>query len=182
MTDPSNLSPFAKRAFNFLRDVLMPGLTHMTQVLGSITAIHWEDQPEARVLEMAFAGQESLWGNVQQGGGGPGRGYFQFEPPTCGLVLKNSISQAMATKICQSIGIPPVQSAVYANLLTNPVKIAVPFARLDTFCDPRPLPPLNNPQAGWETYIKEWRPGKPHPELWGNIYQAAIDANHAWQA
>ncbi len=183
MTDTAPLSPLAQRAFIFLKETLVPGLTRMSDLLGPVpgTTIRWENQAQARVLETAFAGQESEWRNVQQDGGGPGRGFFQFEPPTCGLVLRNSVSRALAEKTCHAAGIAATQVAVYAALKTKPIEIAVPFARLDTYCDPRPLPPLHNVQAAWTIYLEEWRPGRPHPALWASIYQASLDANLAWQ-
>lgn len=170
-------------ALNFLRETLVPSLRYMTAVVGPVPHTHlkWEDQGEALVLETAFAGQESLWVNEQQHGGGPGRGFFQFEPATCGLVLKNPVSRAMAAALCKSVKIPVTQAAVYGALLSHPWEIGGPFARLDTYCDPRPLPPLGNADAAWLTYEIEWRPGRPHPALWAGVYHAALEAFQTWQ-
>jgi hypothetical protein len=167
----------------FLSLVVVPGLRFMTATLGPKpgTTIKWEDEAAARLLMLAFAGQETRWTNEQQFGGGPGRGPWQFEPPTCGLILRNPVSAAMASEICAATGIAATEAAVYGALLTHPVQLALPFARLDTLCDPRPLPPYSNAQAGWESYEREWNPGRPRPLYWANVYARSLVADQAWQ-
>ena len=46
--------------------------------------------------------------------------------------------------------------------------------------DPRPLPRIGEVQAAWDYYIRNWRPGKPHPKSWAPLYaQAMEDVQHA---
>jgi hypothetical protein len=168
----------------FLSGTLVPGLKFMTATLGlkpGKTPIAWEYEAAARLIELAFSGQETQWQNIQQFGGGPGRGPFQFEPPTCGLILDNPVSAAMAKKICAAAGVAATEAAVYGALLTHPIQIAVPFARLDTLCDPRALPPYSDVQAGWICYDREWRPGRARPLFWASVYAQSLAADQAWQ-
>jgi len=168
----------------FLSTILVPGLKFMTATLGNIPGrnIPWENDDRGRLLQLAFAGQESNWVNEQQFGNSPGRGFYQFEPPTCRLVLGNPAGAAIAHAICAAASITATQDAVYGALLINPVEIAVPFARLDTWCDPRPLPSYGDAQAGWIMYDEEWRPGRPHPLYWATVYAQALAADRAWTA
>ncbi len=52
--------------------------------------------------------------------------------------------------------------------------LACAFARLLLFTDPRPLPALGNPQAAWDYYVRNWRPGKPHRDTWDALYAKAL--------
>lgn len=125
---------------------------------------------------LAIPGQESHWANVQQGGGGPGRGYYQFEPATCGLLLRNPASTGMVHMMCNAHGILPTEQAIYGALLAQPL-LQVGLARADLWCDPRPLPPYGDARAAWLTYKRDWGPGKPHPAVWDGIYDEALKAD-----
>lgn len=176
------MSPDGTSALNFLTGTLAPGLAFMTTTIGNIPRrnVPWERDDEGRLALLAFAGQETIWQNIQQHGGGPGRGPWQFEPPTCGLVLNNPASKIMAHRLCGTVGIAATQGAVYDRLLDR--RISPFMARLDTWCDPRALPTYGDQQATWEMYMREWRPGRPHPAFWSRFYQAALEADAEWKA
>lgn len=155
----------------FLTQVLDPGLAFLKATLG--------DKPpggdNVRVWLLATAAQESDLEYVEQLGGGPGRGYWQFETETVSEILTNSASAAMAAKICAAMHLLPTTQAIYQHLLVDP-NLMVAFARLDLWCDPFPLPPLGDALAGWETYLRVWRPGKPRQDDWAMNYAAAMQA------
>ena len=44
------------------------------------------------------------------------------------------------------------------------------------YTDPAPLPRLGHQQTAWDYYLRNWRPGKPHPEFWPRHYTNALDA------
>ena len=48
------------------------------------------------------------------------------------------------------------------------------FARLLLWTDPAPLPALGAAVRAWAYYRRNWRPGKPHPETWPEMYQNAL--------
>jgi hypothetical protein len=52
--------------------------------------------------------------------------------------------------------------------------LATAFARLLLWTDPRTLPTTQ--QAGWQYYLDNWRPGKPHPGAWPKHWAAANEA------
>ena len=157
---------------NFLAQVLIPDLAWLEQMVGPIPPA----SREARILLLAIPGQESLWQNVQQFGGGPGRGFYQDEPETCGLVLNNAASSAMMHKVCAALDVPATEAAIYSTLLIQP-KLQVALSRGDLWCDPRPLPAYGDARAAWIYYKRDWGPGDPHPAIWDGIYAQAIAAD-----
>jgi hypothetical protein len=37
--------------------------------------------------------------------------------------------------------------------------------------DPQPMP--TSQDAGWQCYLRNWRPGKPHPDQWPRNWASA---------
>lgn len=173
---------------DFLVQVLIPGITWADPGYGAMPPA----SKEARLLLLSIALQESGLENIQQGGDGPGRGYFQMEPPTCGLILMNPASRSMAELVCLAASVVADQDGVYGALITKPVQVAVPFARLDLWCDPRPLPAYGDTDAAWEAYAyRDWRPGAVAKggesaiqarQRWSVNYAAALAADQAYLA
>jgi hypothetical protein len=159
----------------FLIQVLVPGLTWLQATLGAVPP----NPREARLELLVIPGQESLWSNVAQWGGGPGRGFYQIEPITCAELLSNPPSRVMTHEVCAALGIPANQAAIYNALLGN-TKLQVALARLDMWCDPRPLPPYGNVHQGYLIYDSDWRPGDPHPAIWDGLYSQSLIADQAW--
>lgn len=160
---------------DFLKDILAPGLAWFEQNVGFVPPA----SREARLLLLAIAGQESNWENVAQGGGGPGRGPWQFEPETCREILFNPATEAMATKVCMALNVVPSRS--YDALMIYP-NLAVAFGRLDLWANPHPLPPYGNENAGYKYYLDTWRPGSPYRPRWAAVYPQALAADRAWAA
>lgn len=156
----------------FLAQELLPALAWLELVVGPVPPA----SRQARIMLLAIPGQESLWENVQQFGGGPGRGFYQDEPETCGLVLNNPASSGMMHMVCNALAVAPNQQAIYAALLGQP-KLQVALSRGDLFCDPRPLPAYGDSRGAWIYYKRDWGPGDPHPAIWDGIYAQAIAAD-----
>jgi len=53
--------------------------------------------------------------------------------------------------------------------------LAACMARLLLYTDPRALPATGEQDAAWEYYIRNWRPGMPHPQSWGARYDKAME-------
>lgn len=135
------------------------------------------DSPEARVELVAIAQQESGAAlTARQQVGGPAHGLWQNElGGGVYSVLLGSATNGYARQVCASLGVMPRLKTVYDGLLTNDT-LAAAFARLILWADPQPLPAVGNSAAGWICYLRNWRPGTPHPELWSANYQRAVEA------
>lgn len=147
--------------------ILDPGLAVLTRFTGVVS------DDRARVLLLAIAGQESAWEHRRQIRG-PARGYFQFERGggTRG-VLNHHASAPRALKLLGGLSIPPDEATVYEALAWSD-HLAVGFARLLLYTDPRSLPDVGEQDSAWDYYIRNWRPGRPHPENWPMRYMAAL--------
>ncbi len=136
------------------------------------------DTKKARALLMAICLQESgLTARAQivaGGGKGPARGLAQFELGG-GVrgVMTHPASRELAAKVCQDRRIGGATSSVVWAELERDDVLALAFARLLLLTDPRPLPELGDQAGAWSYYVRNWRPGKPHPNRWPANYQAA---------
>lgn len=129
---------------------------------------------DARRLLLAIAGQESGFLTRTQNLAGPARGYWQFEK-NGGVwgVLNHSRIAPLARQVCHALGVPPNVEAVYATLATQD-HLACAFARLLLRADPKPVP--LGIAAGWDCYVRSWRPGKPHRDRWDDAWRQAVEA------
>lgn len=128
---------------------------------------------EATLMLLAIGLQESRFLHRRQIGG-PARGYLQFERDG-GVrgVLMHPASRPHALAVCAARGVRPVAADVYAALEHDDV-LAAGFARLLLYSDPAPLPALGDEAGAWAYYLRNWRPGKPHPQTWPKLYQNAL--------
>lgn len=134
---------------------------------------------EAVVQMLAIGLQESRFEHRHQIGG-PAHGWWQFELGG-GVrgVLTHPASRDHARSLCAARGVSPSASAVFAAIERDDI-LAAGFARLLLWTDPRPLPAIGEVQSAWDYYIRNWRPGKPHPKSWAPLYaQAMEEVQHA---
>lgn len=125
-------------------------------------------------MMVAIALQESRFQHRYQMAGGPARGWWQFERGGGVLgVLTHPASAKRAEVLCETLLIPANTHDVYAAIALNDA-LACGFARLLLWTDPRGLPTAE--ADGWAYYLRNWRPGKPHPQTWAACWQAAQDA------
>ena len=130
------------------------------------------DSPAARVMLTAIALQESGLSARRQRGG-PARGLWQFERGGVAGVLSHASSAVAAKAACKRAGVAANPASVCAELEFNDVLAAV-FARLLLWTDPKPLPVLGDSNGAWAYYLRNWRPGRPHPETWSANYAAVL--------
>lgn len=144
--------------------------------LPAIDLIGVSDTPQARVMMLAIGLQESRFLYRRQIGNGPATGFWQFERGG-GVkgVLNHQASKYKAHDLCKARGVDPVSQNVWAQLETDDV-LAAGFARLLLLTDPRALPAINQTQAAWDCYLRNWRPGKPHPQTWQTCHNQAREA------
>ncbi len=133
------------------------------------------DSPEARVMLLAMAGQESNLEHRRQVKG-PARGLWQFEQGG-GVrgVLNHPSTRLAAAALCNARGVTATPAAVYVQLEHDDI-LAAGFARLLLFTLPQRLPERGNPSMAWKQYLDAWRPGKPYIDRWPRHYAAAMKA------
>ena len=131
------------------------------------------DSVKARVQLLAMTRQEDPQQLRRQMGNGPARGLWQFERGG-GVkgVMGHHTTTGHAHRLCAERGVPWDAPAIWAKLETDDL-LACGFARLLLYSDPKPLPAIDDPQAGWDLYMRTWRPGQPHPEKWPGNHAAA---------
>ena len=142
--------------------------------------------PEAKALVTAICLQESALQNRKQivipakGDNlpvyGAARGLAQFEPVACIEVMGHHATRDVAKSLLKTLlYTEATPTEVYAALEHNDI-LAVTFARLLLWRDPKKLPEQDESEVAWNYYLRNWRPGKPHEDKWeGNF-------NSAWNA
>jgi hypothetical protein len=164
----------------FLAEILNPGIAWCKSVNG--WRIPFDDR--ARVLLLAIAGQESNWSERIQAGKGPAHGFWQFER-LGGVVsvLGHKAAAQLAHDACEAAGLSdPIKGRNYSTQAWGIMStaagdhLAVAFARLLLFSDPAPLPHVGDEEAGWDYYVRNWRPGKPSRSRWATVYPQAVAA------
>lgn len=161
-------------ASEFLTKILDHGIAWCKSLPG--WTIPFDDR--ARVMLLSIAGQESrLIDRVQQGNG-PAHGFWQMER-NGGVkgVLTHPATYKMATAACARAGVPSDAVHAWGIMSTSAGDdLAVAFARLLLWSDPRALPDVTNSFYGWQMYEENWRPGKPRPDDWPANHKGAVDA------
>lgn len=138
------------------------------------------DSKEARVMLYAIGLQESRFTHRAQvidgGGKGPARGYWQFERGG-GVtgVLRHPSSRFWMNSVCNARNVPAQPMNVWLALETDDV-LAAAAARLLLFTDPAKLPAIGEQAEAWQYYLRNWRPGKPHPRTWPECYTTALES------
>lgn len=131
---------------------------------------------EARVMLWAIGLQESRFTHRRQIGG-PARGFWQFEDgrlsALAGLLRLDSTAGHMDT-LAEARCVRPERSAIYRQLEHDDI-LAAGVARLLLWSDPQRLPRIGDADGAWALYLRTWRPGKPHPRTWANLYSRALE-------
>ena len=132
--------------------------------------------PQAELMLLCIGLQESRFVHRRQIKG-PARSYWQAEQGG-GMVhgvLRHPLTKAHALAVCAARGVPPDDASVYAAIEHDDV-LAAALARLLLWTDPARLPALGDADAAWDLYLRQWRPGKPHPATWPALYAQALAA------
>jgi len=166
---------------DFYQRIVHPTL-HLLSVLPEVKL---PVSAKAAVLVMACAGQESGWQHRRQIGIGQyhpqsvgARGYWQFESTWGGPVALNDVMQKTPTQlaaVCKFLEIPGDELSLYEAIAWNDT-LACAAARLLLWQDFQPLPEVGDKDTAWGYYLRNWRPGMPHPKAWAGNYDRAVDA------
>jgi len=146
-----------------VRNAIMPGLALLPLKMNS---------PQAIVMLLAIGLQESRFVHRVQVNG-PAHGFWQFESGG-GVkgVLNHHATAAIMHDVCEARHVRFSQQDVYASIIDDDV-LAACCARLLLYADPKPLPAVNDRDGAWDCYVRNWRPGKPHPETWESFHNSA---------
>ena len=134
------------------------------------------NSPNATAMVLACGLQETKFRDRRQIGGGPGRGFWQFErgggvkgivthPDTRDYLRAALVALRYEKAIGQTL-------MIYQALEHNDVLAAV-MARLNLWWLPSALPKRDDVDGSWSQYIKAWNPGAPHRSTWDNHYALA---------
>jgi hypothetical protein len=136
---------------------------------------------EAKLEVLAIGGQETKYKArrqiIEKDGKlvpkGPATSFWQFEQGGgVAGVLRHPSSATLAKRLCAVRDVEPTAAAVWAAMEHDDV-LGAGFARLLLLTDMGRLPKIGDAEAGWATYIKNWRPGKPHKNTWATAYANA---------
>jgi hypothetical protein len=137
-----------------------------------------------RVMLYAIGLQESKlvhrYQVLNNGGKGPARGLWQFEKNGGVKGVLNHKASAGIASVVAAKRIGSVDPAHVWEALEYDDILACMFARLLLWTDSKPLPgdkPEMQDKA-WDYYYRNWRPGKPHPEVWPGNWREAIEVVH----
>jgi len=151
----------------FAAIAILPGAT--------IAAAHGLDSPEARLLLMAVAGQESAWAARQQVPVAYAHGYWQEEIEAVQQAFDGRETGPIIRALCEGLDVPDDAATVFEAIVwCDPLAYLV--ARLTLLPDPEPLPVIGDEAAALAYYRRTWRPGSFAPSRWVGRYQAALAA------
>jgi hypothetical protein len=164
---------------DILHEAVNPALELLPQAM---------DSDRAKVLLLAICLQESrgihrdqLDSTGKPGNLGPAVSLWQFEKGTrdsrggvWGVYL-HSTSRFWLKELCKARQVNFHPLDIWTAMAKDDI-LAAGVARLLLFTDPKPLP--YDSGAGWRYYIRNWRPGKPHPDTWVSFYMQAYDTVH----
>jgi hypothetical protein len=160
-----------------LHEIFTSAIEPAFQLLPEPMASH-----QARVMLLAIGLQESRFEHRFQvvqglpGAKGPARGFWQFEQGGgCAGVLRHAASRYWMHSVCKARGCEPTPKALWLAIENDDV-LAAAAARLLLFTDPKRLPPIGDADGAWQLYTRVWRPGKPHPSTWPDLYARAVGA------
>lgn len=167
-----------------MRTLILPAVAHIAAAYGAMGGA-------APAAMMAAVGlQESLFeardqlemqnGILVPGRPGPAMGFWQFEK-SGGVkgVMTHPASRLAAQELATAAGVPFEEDAIWRFFGTmEGDELAAAFARLLLLTDPQPLPTAvaESQEVAWRYYLRNWRPGSPHPEFWGKNWRLALEA------
>ncbi|MEO8481079.1 MAG: hypothetical protein ABI634_02645 [Acidobacteriota bacterium] len=123
--------------------------------------------PAAVAMLIAIGWQESRFEKRLQMGGGPARGYWQFELGGVSAAMGPRANAAALNAAAAKLGYttPLTRNFCYTAIAYQDV-LACVCARLLLWNVPAPLPTREQPNEGWSQYIAAWNPGRPKPATW----------------
>jgi hypothetical protein len=88
-------------------------------------------------------------------------------------VVDDPVASNLLRKVCVQFDIPVSVASIFEAIAYHDI-LAYVLARLAYSMDPDPLPLVGDTDAAWRYYLKVWRPGKPDPDRWAEIYPLVL--------
>lgn len=156
---------------SFAAEIVFPGLQRL-EGFGGPKMSH-----DAIRMLLAIALQESgiihRYQVVNHGLAGPARGWWQFEcKGGVAGVMAHPRSQSLARIVCARYFVEWEREAIW-RALEGHDGLSTAFARLLLWTDAGSLP--RGEEDGWHTYLRNWRPGRPHPAAWSSHWALASE-------
>ena len=160
-------------AHEFYHNVLTPGLVKAAMFAPELAADRSLD-----VLMTTIAGQESDWTYLVQEDGGAAHGLFQMQENDIQDIMTNLVSEKLFVAGMDDFGINTRTAAHLWDILSTTAgeSLSVFLARLNLWCDPRPIPAYDDQTALFEYYSATWRPARPNFKRWQMVYGLAMTA------
>lgn len=157
----------------FYETVLVPGLNKIQRFAPQM--------PRSRALDVlmtAISGEEADWTERVQIGSGMAHGLFQMQLNTIELLMKNPASAKIFVAGMDDFGINTRTAEHLFEILRERRGdiLAVFLARLDLWCNPKPIPFHDEEQALFEYYAETWRPRHANRRRWAEVYPQALAA------
>jgi hypothetical protein len=131
---------------------------------------------EATAMLLAIGLQESRFAVRRQQGGGPARGFWQFEIGGTEGVLEHEQSNGYIASVLMNLRYDHTAAAgIIHQTLEHNDTLAAAFARCLLWTAPTSIPGSDEPMRAWSMYTRLWRPGKPRLETWAAHYAEAWD-------
>lgn len=129
---------------------------------------------EATALLLAIGLQESRFELRRQVGGGPARGFWQFEVPGVREVLTHPQTIVPIGQVVDTLryGTAADEAVYLQRAIGDNDTLAACFARCLLWTLPEKLPEPDQAVVAWSQYRRTWRPGKPRVETWRENYAA----------
>jgi hypothetical protein len=138
------------------------------------------DTPQAEVMLLAIALQESGLATRVQDGNGPAHGFWQFELPSAVVDFVRSGRSDIKVEVVRR-GFPLNAVALWRTIevsLGDAVACLLARDRLYRLI-PEALPELGDLTGAWQQYVRAWGPGKPSPARWDEVYPVALETVQA---
>jgi hypothetical protein len=154
-----------------LRDAVIPALAMLPVKM---------DTDDAKVQLLTTMLQESRGTHRHQvtnkpGIFGPATGLWQMEQ-SGGVrgVINHWASKEYARELCRARNCPWDIGQIWSSLAHDDI-LAAGFARLLYYTDQHKMPAVTDTHdTAWDSYIFNWRPGKPHRETWNEFRNQAL--------
>jgi hypothetical protein len=135
------------------------------------------DTPEARVLLLAIALQESRCMERRQiRAERPALSFLQFEPGhLSGFagVFRHLATRDLAQHVCRQLRYEGTDVDQLRRHSEHNDVLAFAVGRLLLWTLPSKLPHVNDREEAWRQYLEAWRPGQPRPETWAAMHEEA---------
>lgn len=130
------------------------------------------DSQAARAMMVAICLQESRLEHRNQLRG-PARSYAQFELGGMTGVQEHPASSRHLHTALEALDYADLVPVDLHHAMEHNDVLGAVFTRLLLWTLPRALPMRDDPDEAWSQYLECWRPGKPHPETWNELYAQA---------